>query len=358
MKSTFKLIFIAIFATVSFGALAADWTVTQTATIETAAPDLKQGNATNVSNSEQAINGIALNTDEDSLASGSSQLATLTSITSLNLTQGPNVDGSSQAINYLEAQNVGTGSGGTTVTQTVTSESTATTLTQEVGSGGGVGNVQALNIGKASGTGTINNLNQVITESGTLSLIQNAVVSAENVQAVNYAFGQTIGVDDANKLEQATSVTGSTTFSQAATGGDNRQGGNVAVTSDSGTRVAAASQAFTASVEISLTQNMIVGSNDNVQALNQVDTTANAGTVGAVVQTFTNAAGSTTFTSDAGSTTNVQAANLVDTLGSITDLEQTFTATNSALVDFDMTGGGNTNIQAGNMARTDGQHQS
>lgn len=354
MKNLIKILATAASAAsiaVSGQLLAADWTIQQTATVATATPSLRQGDTALVTDSVQAINGIALKTDEDSVVAGSSQLVTISASTSFNLTQGELVANSTQAANYLEAQNVGTTSGAA-VTQTVTSTSTATTLTQEVAAGGGSTNLQALNVGRAAARGgTINNLTQSITEAGTLSLIQNAVVTGTNSQAVNFAFGETIGVDGTNLLTQSVTVTGATTFTQQAPSDGNNQGGNIAAASDSG-NIGSVSQTFITTTDIGLEQSMSSGQ-DNIQAINFVDTSANSdGTVGTVTQMFTANGGTVTFLSNATGIRNTEAGNFVDTRGSITDLTQSFDASNSALVDFDQTGAGNNNIQAGNMART------
>ena len=113
------------------GVSAADWNVTQDANITVAAPTMNQGATTNVVSSNQAINGIALDTTNDDLATGS-QTADLASSTGVVLNQGEFVDGANQAINYIAADNVGSVS---VITQTVNQTATSNTaITQEASS--------------------------------------------------------------------------------------------------------------------------------------------------------------------------------------------------------------------------------
>ena len=225
LKNICKVSAIVVLTTVCVDAIAADWTIKQTATITTATPNLGQGVTALVSNSTQAINGIALESTADSLVAGS-QLSML-SVTDLSLVQGDKVTGSRQAVNYIAAKDVGGTAAANTVTQTVASTaSSATTLEQKVAAAGGASNFHALNMTQAKGV--IKYLTQAVTESGGLNLTQTAVTTEPNTHGVNYASGTTIGEKTRAKLSQTLMITDATTFTQNATGGENVQGGNIA----------------------------------------------------------------------------------------------------------------------------------
>ncbi len=345
---------IAVFA-VSPQAMTADWVVIQTATITASTPELNQGNTANVTDSTQAINGIALATDEDSLDTGSSQTATLTADTTFELTQGPSVTGSKQAVNLIEAENIGGDTSGdtTAVLQVVVNETTALTLLQTTDATGGDANLQAINA--ATAAESIYNLDQDTSETGTLTMRQTPVTGF-NTQAVNYAKGNVIGVDDTRLLLQDFSVSGATTLTQTATTADgdaNVQGVNVADADGSTGRVDQVIQRVAFVNTLAVTSTNGDGATDNVQAINHVRSDGN---INNATQSVTVAGSTLTLTSSnaTGSTGNVQALNLVDSGGNIADTEQTVRASNvGTTLTFTMDGTGDSNTQAGNMAVID-----
>ncbi|ORU91731.1 MAG: hypothetical protein A6F72_03065 [Cycloclasticus sp. symbiont of Poecilosclerida sp. N] len=188
-----------------------------------------------------------------------------------------------------------------------------------------------------------------------LDMNQDGQTTVGSSQAINHIAARNIGATGATGLVRQTGVmTGVLLMTQKAGAGNNVQGGNVMVTSSTGNIVNAA-QELTITNEINLGQE--IGSNtNNVQALNLADTTANSsGTVDTLVQSFDHTgANGLTLSSRNAASGNVQAGNMVDSLGSITDLRQTFSFLNSSLGFFNLVGTGSSNIQAGNMARTDG----
>lgn len=348
-EMTKKVTKVAVFIGLAFtasGASATDWNVIQDANITVAAPSITQGAANNVVNSNQAVNGIVLDTANDSLATGS-QTADIASSTGIVLTQGGSVDGSNQAINLIEADDVGSTSA---ITQTVNQTATSlTTLTQIDGSSVG-GNVQAANLTKA--VGDIDRLVQDYDESGRMDLIQSSVSTASNVQGVNYATGASVGTVS---LVQSVEVDGRARLIQGAgnTGGNNVQVGNGAVATAASGDVNNATQTFTATAATLRLRQRAAGDN-NIQAVNMMRTTGATGnigdTVGTTSQTVTVASGAANFTQDVSGTGNVQAGNLAMSANNISDLTQTFTAGGATQVDFDQTPTAASNTQAGNMA--------
>lgn len=351
-KMAINIAMTAALATVSCGAIAADWTIVQTASITTAAPDLKQGDTTIVTSSVQSINGVQLEVTADNLASDSSQSTTFVSGTSVTLTQGPNVSGVAQAVNYIDAQNIADAAAGDVSQLVTTTQGPDTALTQSV-TGTASLNVQALNIATAA-TGTIYDLAQGVIESGSLTLTQDAVASAENTQGVNYAAATTIGSSTTRLLEQTASVTEDTTLNQGATGGSNLQAANIAVALTTTGKIAFGDQDFTATANLDLEQDMTTG-NTNFQGINYLDTAGNAaGNIEDVDQQVT-AGGTITVTASAGSSGNVQALNLARSGTDVDGLTQTVTfSTGTAAADFNHSADGADNIQSGNYVIAEG----
>ncbi len=365
MKETYRVVLAVGWMLVSATVMSADWTIMQATTLNTGAePVLRQGNVTVVTGSIQAYNAIQLNTTEDSLISGS-QLSTITAGTSLTLTQGGLVSESIQALNFIEAQNIGENGAGA-VTQTVTSTSTATTLIQSTaGAGAGTLNVQSLNF--ASGNGVINELTQTITENGTLSLQQNDVPTNENHQAVNYATAATFGVDTNNGLSQDSDVVGKVTMSQTGSGAENQQSMNSIVGLSTAGTIAYATQDFTAQSGVDMDQDAATGG-DNVQAFNLADTrdTVSASANIDHLDQKVTVNGTVTIDINSASANNIQSGNVALSGGDIAHLSQTYTAGETAsTLTFTHSAVGSTNLQALNVASaaenittTDGVEQS
>ena len=344
MKKMTKVAAFIGLAVTSSGAMAADWNVTQNANITVAAPSITQGATASVVTSDQALNGIALDINNDDLASGS-QTATVAASTGIVLVQGPNVDGSNQAINYIEGRDIGSNA---LITQTVNQTAvSATSLTQSDTTATG-NNIQAANLTEAERD--VDQLSQVYTEAGTLTMTQSNVTSGSNTQGVNV----TVAERDAGSvaLTQSVTVAGVAAMTQGAgnTGGSNVQVGNgtIANTRD----IDNTTQTFTANgTDLNLTQSA-AGSN-NIQATNYLDTSA-TGTIGVTAattsQTTTISSGNANFLQDVSGTGNVQAGNLASSGEDIADLTQSFSASGAAEVDFDQTPTAASNTQAGNMA--------
>ena len=337
--------------------MAADWTITQSATITVAAPALNQGATATVTGGTQAINGIALQDDADNLVSGS-QLSTLVSSTSLELTQGPLVDASTQAFNVISARNIGAATGSESlVRQTVSSQSGVTTLSQSstAGGGGGGGNLQAANAAVA--TAAIHSLRQEITESGTLTVSQTMATDA-NTQAVNFAKSGSgaIGVSADHEVQQGLIQNEITTLSQTNSGVGNIQGGNVLKSAVGGIKHAAQ----IALVSAAVTMNQTNGGDGNVQAVNLAQVAGGDIVTLRQTTTFSGAAVVDINTSNS-SGDNVQAINLVQSSGDgdigsgSEELLQSFITSAATSFRFDQVDGtGDGNVQAGNMAAVDG----
>lgn len=157
----------------SQSAFAADWVVEQISTITSSSPvELTQRNA---ASSHQAVNGVLLNLNEDSLASLTQRVTFNTP--ALSLTQSENSDSSVQAVNIAVAQGINQ------LTQSVSQPNGSTTLTQNLQAAGN-DNIQAINY--ASASGNINNANQSFIGQA-MSLEKTAGTPSGNIQAVNYA---------------------------------------------------------------------------------------------------------------------------------------------------------------------------
>lgn len=323
------------------GAYATDWNVTQNADITVAAPSITQGATSNVVSSNQALNGIVLDIDEDGLATGS-QTVTIAS-DGVILTQGGNVDNANQALNLIEAEDIGSTS---VITQTVNQTTSATTVLTQVDLDTTGNNVQAANL--ATARLDVEALLQSYTETGNLQLDQNSVASANNTQGVNFATGQDVGT---TSLTQSVVVDGRTRLIQGAgnVGGANIQVGNgaSATTGD----VVNTSQSFTSTTGNLVLRQSVAGVGANIQAANMLRTEGAAGDIDAAnVQTITKSSGRVRFTQNVSASNNTQAGNLAISGDNIDDLTQTFNASGSVSVDFDQTPTASTNVQAGNMA--------
>lgn len=332
-------------AFVSVGANAADWNITQTADITVPAPTMTQGGAANVVSSSQALNGIVIDNVNDDLASGT-QTVNIAASTGVQLVQGPLVDESNQALNYISGKDIGTVD---TISQIVNqTEVSTTTMDQSDTSPAGL-NAQAVNLSEASND--IDRLLQDYNESGALTMTQGDMTTSLNLQAVNGV------IADNNvatvSLVQSIDVDGVASMTQEASnvGGTNGQFGNGALAI--GGQLDNTVQTFTATAsDLNVTQ--AAASNSNVQATNAIATLAggNIGdTPGSTTQTTTIAAGAANFSQTVSGTDNVQSGNLALADGDITDLTQTFEASNALEVDFDQTPTAAANIQAGNMAK-------
>ena len=332
-------------AMVSAGASATDWNVTQTADIEVAAPSITQGAAAQVSSSNQAINGIVLDIANDDLATGS-QTANIASSTGVSLTQGSNVDNSTQSVNLIVAENIGSTS---TITQTVNQTEVSLTNLVQTDAGSAGSNTQGANVANAAAD--VDRLSQVYTEAGALTVSQAAVTTSANTQGVNIVRGENIGTIG---VTQSVTVDGVALMEQTAanTGGSNTQVGNGAI-STSGDDIDNTTQSFTATTSnLSLVQSA-AGTN-NIQAGNMMSTANNGDigvTAGTTTQTLTVSAGDANFNQNVSASGNVQAGNLAISGGSIVDLTQTVTASGASEVDFDQTPTAASNVQAGNMAQ-------
>lgn len=152
----------------------ADWVLSQTTIVTaTSTSELSQHN---LQNSEQAINGVALATSEDSL-SALTQNATISAF-ELHLEQSGNTsDGNVQAVNFARAQSM------QQLTQSVTQTSGNTVLHQDLGVSSNT-NAQAINYALASGN--IQDFNQSFIGDA-LTLEKTATTPVSNLQAVNYA---------------------------------------------------------------------------------------------------------------------------------------------------------------------------
>ena len=336
--------------------MAADWTITQSATITVAAPALTQGETATVTGSTQAINGIALQDDADDLTGGS-QLSTLTSATSLNLTQGPHVDASTQAFNAISAQNIGAPTGtAPVVTQTVINDNSGGTALSQTGTDGG-GNLQAANAAEAAAA--IHSLKQVITATGTLTVSQ-TMSTAANTQAVNFAESGSgaIGSNATHQVEQELTQSGITTLTQTNSGTGNIQGGNVLKSAVGG--IKHATQTATVSAAVTMTQSNTGSGDGNVQAINLAQVAGgNIVTLGQ--NTSFDGAAAVDINTSNGSDNNVQAINLVQSSGDgdigsgSEQLLQSFNTAAATSFRFDQVDGtGDGNVQAGNMAAIGG----
>ena len=334
--------------------MAADWTITQSATITVAAPALTQGETATVTGSTQAINGIALEDDADDLTGGS-QLSTLTSSTSLNLTQGPHVDASTQAFNAISAQNIGATTGiAPVVTQTVINNNSGGTALSQTGTDGG-GNLQAANAAEAAAA--IHSLKQVITATGTLTVSQ-TMATAANTQAVNFAESGSgaIGSNATHQVEQELTQSDITLLNQTNSSTGNIQGGNVLKSAGGGINYATQ----TARVSAAVTMNQTNGGASNVQAINLAQVVGgNIATLGQ--NTSFDGAAAVDINTVNSSDNNVQAINLVQSsddgdIGSGSEqLLQSFNTAAATSFRFDQVDGtGDGNVQAGNMAAIGG----
>jgi len=332
-------------AFVSVNANAADWNITQSANITVPAPTLTQGGVANVVSSSQAVNGIAIDTINDDLASGT-QTADIASAVGVQLTQGPLVDESNQAVNYISGKDIGSVD---TISQIVNqTEVSTTTLNQSDTSPVG-SNRQAVNFTEASED--VDRLLQDYNESGALNMTQENLNTTLNIQSVNLSIAEDNVATE--NLTQSVDVDGVANLTQAATvvGSLNAQVGNgaVAITGQLDNVV----QTFTATTsDLNLTQ--AVAGVANLQSTNAIATLddGNIGdTPGSTSQTTTVAAGAANFSQTVSGTDNVQGGNVASSDGDIADLTQTFEATNALEVDFDQTPTAASNIQAGNMAR-------
>ncbi|MFT6710265.1 MAG: hypothetical protein ACJATO_000643, partial [Arenicella sp.] len=279
-----KMTKVAVFIATSLAAsnaLAADWSVTQDVTITVAAPSFEQGATGNVVSSNQALNGIVLEAS-DSLAVGT-QTANITSSTGIILTQGNQVDGATQALNLIDAHDIGSGG---IVSQTVNQLGAGTTTLTQADNAATGGNMQAANLGIASGD--VIDLDQVYAEDGDLTLVQSSVASSSNIQGVNYVeAADHIG---ATGLDQSVTVDGTTSLTQGElnVGGLNVQVGNGAV-AIAGT-ISKTSQAFTSAGDMGLTQSAGGIGGNNIQAVNMISAEgagADIGDAAAVTQTVT-----------------------------------------------------------------------
>jgi len=165
-KHNFRAVLVAalIFQQVAFSA---DWSVTQTTSSSATSADLLQ---TNASVSRQAINGIVLDLDNDSVADSTQSFTSTDGDLSLVQT-GPETNSSVQAVNLVSAQSLDN------VTQLVSGFNTLE-ITHTSLSGGG--NTQALNY--ASSVDNTSNLSQIV--SGTSALLSSD--AAGNIQALNF----------------------------------------------------------------------------------------------------------------------------------------------------------------------------
>ncbi len=337
-------------ALITTGAHAADWNITQTANITVPEPIMTQGGTANVVSSTQALNGIALDTLNDDLATGT-QTANIAASTGVQMTQGPSVDDSVQATNFIAGRDIGSTD---VISQVVNqTEVSTTSVTQTDTSGAGL-NAQAVNYSDASGD--VDRLLQDYNESGSISMTQENISTSLNAQAINAAVAE--GNTATVSLTQSIDVDGVATLTQAASsvGGSNAQGGNVAVAL--GGQLDNTIQSFTATTtDLNVTQE--AASDINIQGANIIATgnivTAGGGgnigdTAGSTSQTLTIAAGGANFSQAVSGSDNVQAGNLASSDGDISDLTQTFEATNALEVDFDQTPTAANNTQAGNMA--------
>jgi len=332
-------------AFVSVNASAADWNITQSANITVPAPELTQGGVANVVSSSQAVNGIAIDTVNDDLASGT-QTADIASAIGVQLVQGSLVDESNQAINYISGKDIGSVD---TISQIVNqTEVSATSLSQSDTSPVG-SNRQAVNFTEASED--VDRLLQDYNETGALSMTQADINTTLNVQASNLSIAN-VNVATEN-LTQSVDVDGVANLTQAATvvGALNAQVGNGAIAIEG--QLDNVVQTFTATTsDLNLTQD--VAGVSNLQSTNAIATLddGNIGdTPGSTSQTTTIAAGAANFSQTVSGTDNVQGGNVASADGDITGLAQTFEATNALEVDFDQTPTAASNIQAGNMAR-------
>lgn len=147
---------------------AADWNVTQTSNVVVSSSSLNQGGA---GSSQQALNGVVVDTANDDVSSVS-QTSNIAG-GDLSLTQtGANTNGSVQALNLVSARSIDG------LTQTVTGVGTAN-MVQDANLGGG--NVQALNYA-LSATNTAD-LTQTV-DGNQVTAVNS---SSGNVQAINYA---------------------------------------------------------------------------------------------------------------------------------------------------------------------------
>lgn len=346
--------------------MAADWTITQGATLNTANPDVSQGTTALVTDSIQAINGINLETGIDSLVSGS-QEATSNAAAELSLTQGGFVAGARQAINQIDVDSIG--STGNAVTQTVSGSQTGVSLTQSTdGAGATGGNLQSVNMAEADTT--IVSLTQEGGSTATLTLTQSAVPTNENTQAINYASGNQLGVDDTDKLDQSLTISGVSSLTQTGTGGQNRQVVNAAIGTGTAASIADVEQTYTAVGGLTMSQDSDTtssSSGSNIQALNFADTSfapapPNPGdpvTAGGSIVNLnqeTQAQTSVSVTSDSTSGNNIQAGNLAIAGTDIDTSIQSFSTSGgvASAVDFTLSGEGTGNRQAANLSQAAG----
>jgi len=169
-----------VFQQTAFGA---DWAVTQTVSNSTAATDLRQVNA---SGSQQAINGIVLDVDNDSLSNSSQSFIAGGGNLSLEQT-GAETSSNVQAVNLVSAQSLDN------VAQVV---SGFNTLEINHTSASGSANTQALNY--ASSADNANDLSQIV--SGTSAFLSSNAVG--NVQAINFTQAATYS----GSLEQSVTL--------------------------------------------------------------------------------------------------------------------------------------------------------
>lgn len=164
-------------------ALAADWSITQTSNVSAPTTQLTQDG---VSNSQQGINGVVLDADNDSL-SNSTQTANLAGA-DLELEQiGDDSNNNVQAVNLASAQSI------EGLSQQVIGFNEIQISSDSVS---GSDNTQALNY--ASAATNISNLTQAVT--GVTVIANNGVVGS--VQALNYAEAATYS----GTLEQSVSL--------------------------------------------------------------------------------------------------------------------------------------------------------
>ncbi|RBP51224.1 beta strand repeat-containing protein [Arenicella xantha] len=329
-------------ALVASGANAADWNVTQSADITVPAPSMTQGATSNVASSNQALNGIVIDAVNDDLASGT-QTTIISSSTGVDLTQGPSVDASNQALNLIIGKDVGSVS---TISQTVSQTDFSTTALTQADTSSAGANVQAANLTDA--TGDIDRLVQNYDEVGNVNLTQSTMTTSGNVQGINYAKGVNVATSN---LTQSVNVSGVSSMTQGAgnSGGNNTQIGNAAIATTGSLDLT--TQTFTAAADLTLTQAASGASNVQATNLMKTESGGNIGdSIGSTTQTTTIASGPADFSQTVSASGNVQAGNFASSDADISDLTQTFEASGALEVDFDQTPTAAANTQAGNMA--------
>jgi hypothetical protein len=320
------------------------WVVTQTVKLPgSSGTELTQG-ALAKDSSMQALNAVNVGT-----LNGTSQTVDL-SAAKLTLTQKESAEGSTQAANFIRAdETIGT------FTQTLTGSATSGDAIELAQKATGTANIQALNSVEATSatSGNIDGLAQEVTEFGA-DILLNQIVSGigkNAVQAVNRAksggsitsLTQEVATSADINLNQAGNqeLTQAGNYAEAVTiasltqdlagaklnltqteGSTNKQWGNYAA----GTVSASGTVSQEATAVLTLKQDATTGGANNEQAVNAVNT---AGSEGTITQTAATPGGSnnTTGLTQTRQTNSRQFVNYLTSDGTVASVVQEYKET-------------------------------